>query len=562
MKNKTFIKVISLMLMLILCIGTVACANGGAGDDTSDDTSSETTAASTEAPGGSGSDNNDNNDDDNKKPAVNTEEALFEELRKAYEASLAYSGALTAIGVQTSEIKQGEETSTNESSMKMSVDVDNGKYFMTDDSEYDYTSYSSVTKIFSEGGAVYEYEHYEYLSTDPEKEEALDSVEDTYTKRTSIDDFMTEQIEGLATVVESFAGGLFLAESYAEATSAFSEAYNKIKTNEINYMKSEGLLEEGATITLSPVIAIGKDAATGETVITITSHLNVSKMVEYETEMDNYDVTTERKFACKDGKITSLLMSVSVSTNYVIPNEEGEEETMSLSTKIVGSYGFEYGFDQAGYDAIAVDLPDDPSEIEEEDEDATEITVHLGDAIALDCELYESATAQEAFNEIIDEIKYEFGWEHNGDEEVAYVTVKDFYKDAALTQKIDFENISYDELVALGDIYADYEIMDGYALVNEKYEEKQELSKKFQIAGATMISYGYESPYGRIVAIDEAYELDTETDRNIERKIYVNGTLTTADSLTLESGKTYEIKYVDIINDNNVGISYVIQAGI
>ena len=146
MKNKTFIKVISLMLMLILCIGTVACANGGAGDDTSDDTSSETTAASTEAPGGS--DNNDNNDDDNKKPAVNTEEALFEELRKAYEASLAYSGALTATGIQTSEIKQGEKVATNESSMKMSVDVNNGKYYMTDDSGHDDYTSSSVTKIF------------------------------------------------------------------------------------------------------------------------------------------------------------------------------------------------------------------------------------------------------------------------------------------------------------------------------------------------------------------------------------------------------------------------------
>lgn len=562
MKNKTFIKVISLMLMLILCIGTVACANGGAGDDTSDDTSSETTAASTEAPGGS--DNNDNNDDDNKKPAVNTEEALFEELRKAYEASLAYSGALTAIGVQTSEIKQGEEASTNESSMKISVDVNNGKYYMTDDSGHDDYTSSSVTKIFSEGGAVYEYEHDKYSSIDPESNEKREFEEETYTKLGSSNDFMNEQVEGLATAVESFAGGLFLAESYAEATSAFSEAYNKIKANEMSYMKEEGLLGEDVELTLSPVLSIGKDAATGEIVITITSHLNVPKMVEYETEMDNYDVTTERKLACKDGKITSLLMSVSVTTNYVISNEDGEEETMSLGTKMVGTYGFEYGFDQAGYDAIAVDLPEDPSEIEDEDDEyAPEIIVHLGDAIALDCELDESATAQEAFDEIIDEIKYEFGWEPHGDEEeVAYVTVKDFYKDAALTQKIDFENISYDELVALGEIYADYEIMDGHALVNEKYEEKQELSKPFQIVGATMISYGYESDHGRIVAVNEAYELDTETERNIERKIYVNGTLTTADSLTLESGKTYTIKYVDIINDANVGISYVIQSGI
>lgn len=541
--KQRFISLIALFLLVCTVFTFVSC-------------SGDTTTPSDNGDGSVTPPTSDGNDPATPGGAESTEDALFEELRKAHEATLAYNGAFTVAVSQISETKQGDRNQSSSATANVSVDVNGSKYYESTTIKYSDTSYKSIQKIFSEGSAAYMYQNHQSFkpATTPVESDEI------YTKLNSANDVLTEQSNGLTKVLENFVRGLFLAESYAEITSSFSEAYDQIKNNEINIMKEDGRLEANGTLSLSPLVTIGKDAATGETVLTITSRLNVPKMMEDDDTMENYEIVMVRKIGCKNGKISSVLTNISSSCKLSRVTEEGTE-VIDTSTASSNGYNFTYTFDQAGYDAIAVDLPDDPSKIKEEDShDTNRITVHLGEDVSHKVYDIPNEGNMEAILMFVKsdvESYYSLGFDIN--EYSSGITVKNLYKDAAHTQKIDPATITRNELLALEEIYADYEVTEGVAIIQEVYEEKQELSKKFLITSFAIISgdSGYQDSL--VQPAGETYEFDLEADPGIERRVYVNGTLVTDKTLTVESGKTYVIKYVDVTTDNSLGLSHILQ---
>lgn len=157
------------------------------------------------------------------------------------------------------------------------------------------------------------------------------------------------------------------------------------------------------------------------------------------------------------------------------------------------------------------------------------------------------------------ENRYFYGFAQSGTTTADPLTVKGFYKDAALTQKLE-ANISIDDLLALETIYADVEILDGYALVMYDYEEESKISRDYQIVACELFSSNMSrGREAQVVPITQSFPLSYETRNGEDHKILVNGTETAIETLTLESKKTYLITYVTLIQDKDLGIEHVID---
>ena len=250
---------------------------------------------------------------------------------------------------------------------------------------------------------------------------------------------------------------------------------------------------------------------------------------------------------------------------------EGDaSESMKFAGGFDLTYNVVYGFDQAAYDAISVSLPTDPAQIvDAANDNGIAVNWHIG-AIEDEHTYYnDSEDVSSIFQEYAEDVRIQGGYEwkieidvHGNTTEVEdyYVTVKGFYKDAALTQAIDPATITEAELAALGDVYVDVDIKDGMAIVSEAYgEPENQLSIEYQIVEATIFAYGSASPVGDLRVEDVSNPLRIRYEGNDSGyKKLVNGVETAGETITLESGKIYLIETVIIIKDADKDIDYII----
>jgi hypothetical protein len=139
------------------------------------------------------------------------------------------------------------------------------------------------------------------------------------------------------------------------------------------------------------------------------------------------------------------------------------------------------------------------------------------------------------------------------------ITVKGLYRDAALTQKIDSDDMRLEDLLKLEAVYVDYEIEEGYAIVNVNHEDQMEISRPYQIVFTQLFGYGYASMYRDVYRAGDVYSLSHKPDRDETCKVLVNGVETSEESLTLENGKIYTVKFLSIIRDKDLGLAHVIN---
>ncbi len=567
--KKIIFRVIALALIAIMCLGAVACGNTGNQDvETSDTTSNTsasteasttaTTTASTDAEttgnGGEGGEGGTN---------VNSEEALFAEILKAYEASMAYQGALTINATQGSLYQEGEEAEKATADMSMSADPAKNIYFEKESSQItgSYAStYESVNKTFIVDGAVYEYDKYssESANSQPNNNETYYKNAESI-KIEDISEYMTEMVGGVI-------GGVSKAETYAALKAAFAKVFSELKARAIADYVEDGALKEGETITVEPAISIKKEA--GETVLTIVSKFAVDELADDSDEMiKNYVIDYTRTIAAKDGKISKVGVDYDMSADVSV---DGATESMKFAAAIDLTYNMVYSFDQATYDAITVSLPTDPAQIvDAAQDDIITVNWHIG-TIDDDHTYYpESENVSYIFLDYTEDIQRACGYERKveADEfgnyvevEDYYVKVKGFYKDAALTQAIDTATITNTELIALGDVYVDVEIKDGMAIVSECYgEPENQLSIEYQIVDAQIFAYSSASldKNPRAVRVSDPLRIRDEGNDS-DYKILVNGVETAGETITLESGKVYLIETVRIIKDADKDIEYII----
>ena len=559
MKNKVIFRIISLALIAIMCMGIVSCANSGGADTT--DTSADTTAAATEAGTTEGTTaSTDNGGNGEVKPTG--EEAMFAEILKAYEASMAYDGAFTMNALQQQTQKGGEENSTGTSTMFVSLDPEKNifleKESMVSEGSYG-GSYDMLNKTFVIDGVVYEYDKNQSTNSNGEKNE-----DETYYKNAeSVDD--NEINEYMDYMLKGIVGGTVKAESYAAFKAAFAKVFSEVKARATAEFIADGELKEGQTISVEPIISIKQE--NGEIVLTITSKFSTAEIAYGEEEIiKNYSIDYTRIIAAKDGKISRVVMDYSGSANVC---ESAADEGVKFEMGLKIAVDMKYAFDQAAYDAIPVTLPTDPAEIvDATSEDGLKVTWHIG-TIEINNSYYnKTEDVSYLFDEFSMELLNELGYEmKDGTDEFGNhifvedynVTIKGFYKDAALTQAIDTATITADELAALGDVYVDVDVKEGMAIVMKMYGDyDNQLSLEYQIVMAELF-VGNASPYYRpfAVPVSEPYDIrDEGSDRKY--KVIINGVETEGDTVMLESGKIYNIEQRYIITDADQTLEFII----
>lgn len=568
MKNKVIFRIISLALLVILCLGAVSCANGGGADGTSDTTgASDTTAASTDAgtTAGTTAETDDKGGDKNSSNLVG-DEALFAEVLEAYEATMAYKGALTVNATQTQNEQEGEEIYEGTATMAMSVDPEKNIYFekegMQSGGEYAY-AYESINKVFVVDGALYEYDKNYSVSGDSDPYEY-----ETYYK--NAEGASEEEItDSLMKMIGEMIGGATKAETYADLKAAFAKVFSEIKAREIAEYIEDGALKEGATITMEPEITVKKDS--GETVLTIVSKFAAEELADdSSTTVKNYVINYTRTIAAKDGKISRVVTVYDVSADVTETSPEGASEAMRIAAGIDMAYSFAYSFDQAGYDAIAVSLPSDPDLIVDAVADnGINVTWHLGPMENKRTYYMESSSMEALFREYADDLQRDFGYEwqystdgdgNTSETQVPYVTVKGFYKDAALTQAIDPSTITLAELNALeGNVYVDVAIKDGMAIVNGGSGREEQLSIEYQIVASSILGSRSSAEISKpsVVRVSNPLTIRDEESK-YEYKVLVNGVETEGNTITLENGKIYVIKTLRIIKDADLDMDHII----
>ena len=559
MKNKIFLRIFTLTLVLVLCLGAVACAKSNTDAETSETTAEETTAEITSNNGsGSGQSN------------VSSEETLFAELMAAYRASAEYSGAISFLATQKVASNADDEAYSMDVSSSTSMDPAKKLFFASIDADLSDGKYTDVEKIFAIDGEFYSYDRYVATSGEGDDEETYEY--ETYEKVPGGFDAL-EQSEYFAELVERFVGGIKKAESFAALKSAFTKTFKEIKDREKAELIEDGELAQDASFDLVPEVSIKR--VSGEVVLTVVTRMSASALYDAGEITNNCSAVYTRTIACKNGKISGLDMSVIITGDVTEEDENGQEppvaepaslsestDTKKIENRISVTYDIEYSFDQAGYDAIEVSLPEDPDEIGDGADEFTYVTVKFGEHEMFDTYFASYVSVEEFIESVHETAGYTLGYDSVYDEtygwiDVYNVTINGLYKDAALTQPIT-ASTTREEILALDCIYADYSIRDGYAIVVESYDSIWELSLDYQIVLADpygLLSVDISSKGGRAVNVSDPFVFDVDEDDDNEYNISVNGAAVTAESINLESSKIYDVKYVRVDTDKDVDMS-------
>lgn len=529
MKKLSCLRVIALVLMLSMCLGLAACAGDNADENNQ---------------GSESSSNSENNNENNNENKLTGDEALFASLKDAFNATKTYEGAISCNATQAQGNKSGEENDKMLASIDFSFDSATSRYFQKTNVDYgEGNKYNIVFKGFVQSEKFYTYESYDYgesteenYSLHPNSESIIDDISDAHP----------------SSILPQVAEGLFLVNNFAELKSSFDSTHKKLLENETAYMKSEGSLADGETLTLSPTVSITEKD--GVITLTVSSAVTASSIKDGDYQTKNLVGSVVRSVSAKDGKIVSCKVSFTA-----VGDEIYEEKTTSQEISFDIDYNFSYSFNEAAYNAISVTLPSNPDDITVVKEEKTITFVILGDENEYN--FSEDTTPKSFFDMISDEVAYWYTASMSGSSMGgnSSVQVKGFYKDDKFTQKID-ENISAADLLAIDTIYVELKIPDGYALVQESTDTENAFSLAYQVV--TFDMFGAEYSYSENsmlydVNVKPSITLEYTPERDESHKVLVNGVETTAEALTLESGKIYVIEYVAVIQDKDLGLSHV-----
>ena len=497
-KKTILLRLICLVLSLVVCFGIASCADvsdndlqGGTQDQDSDNNGG-TNGGTTDGNGNNGgtTDGNGNNggttdgsgnnngntggNGNNGGTATMTEEQMFAAFLEAYNATIAYNGALSV------EISMKQDLNRNASEIfgqsledicKYTTDgtLDkvaftlNTKEAMNNQTETD----TFIEKTFSQNGLLYQV----YRESN---NGALEFEEYTQYVRRNFELSDYEVVDPLE-ILPAAVGGITLARSYSELTSSFSSAYSKIISDSLAMLNAAPNGNVLASIAGVPEISITK-GENGEIVLRVVVVLDAN--IEGTVTKQKID----RIFTCKDGKITSAYVNLEIDYKTIV---EGEEQSVIMD--VAYDYKLSYSFDETYYNSIEVSLPSDPNQICVYGD--FRINVFLGEA-SFNMWVGDTDTSADVLAWISEELCDRFGYFSENDDIIngplySPLVIKGLYYDKQLTRKIDPATVSVDELAVLENIYVDFEIASGYALVIKDEEENNEISLEYQIIVST-----------------------------------------------------------------------------
>ena len=113
----------------------------------------------------------------------------------------------------------------------------------------------------------------------------------------------------------------------------------------------------------------------------------------------------------------------------------------------------------------------------------------------------------------------------------------------------------------LENIYVDFEIASGYALVIKDEEENNEISLEYQIIVSTGLFMSGRAEYPHSLELAGAtYYLPKENYNGSKVEVFVNGEKYNPTELVTESGKYYFIKEITTVTDAQIDLGYILLA--
>ena len=457
-------------------------------------------------------------DSSSEPPKPLTKDEILAKIGEAYEATKAYKDGYTVIGTQKSEYKSfgEEEAEVYNTTIELTANPNQKVVYYKQAGVEGY----EIQKLLKNGADYIMYQEYK----------EGDESEQDYTKYSeAYSTFYINEYYGFERIIDQY----IQEESFAIASiDAYNAGYAKIIADSVAAVNAGSEDEEsdfyGWTNPACSALISAEETADGSYVYTSKMSMQMSNTVEKTTAV----MTQETVITAKDGKLTSM-KEVSETTRT---KEISDTETQTYSSKSEENFAITYTFDQAKYDGVSVTVP---ATVESRSYYSKEVTVMVNGIE------FESANTRMSGNTIqaaVDSMTSNFKNEMNANENNATITL---YNDAAYTQAIDSATLSEADFYALDTIYVKAELKEGYALMNQSvaYGFAADVAAEYKTVYSAMLGYTNQMQLA-IVSVANPYNVAEKAAQVGVQKVTVNGAAYTEDTVTFESGKTYEINYV------------------
>lgn len=456
-------------------------------------------------------------DSSSEQEAVKTNEEIFAEVKEADANSRAYEGAYT-IEQKSTEIRYTIEQPNMEIQpgrvRKMEIissgDKTNRKFVEKGyeiDENGERQPYHEGKWFQNEGKDCWYYSDYE---------EHTYCYEDTGDY--ALDIVMSGMPSGALDSMVSFT----LADSFAELT----QAYQTVTENSVQALKADYPVASGAT-------SVTAEDVNGISVVRIDSQAEICR--EDQTPAS---YTSSFFLAAKGGRIYKIYMKTDMSW-----------EMMGVSVRECQEYEFvyRYDFNEGLYNEV---IPCETEELPAKEMIEIEFVYHDDFSTRAQVSLRGTETAQALFAEAESQA-FPYG-------EEAY-TVEGWYLDEACTQRLDVEAIGAEALLEIEKLYAkDFTVADDWVLIAMRGKTENRLSKQCKIVegngfhSTALLDGNYYPRFLPVRNGQQEWGIGYYADDYDE--VYFEGELTTAESVTLEGGRLYTAKFVDVYEDKDYNL--------
>lgn len=441
-----------------------------------------------------------------------TEEDIYLSLQYAYEQLQNRRGNVTSYATFTGESKAGETILTSQQAeIKASFDEEEKRaYYVASDQIKTAEGEGNMEvrqKSFVEGDTQYLHSF---------KEENGTELQNEYMR---IDgEAVQKSSEPLIARPTEITVTQFQPKDLASLTAAYETVYTECLEKE-----RETYASATATFTIDLKNEDG----------VLTAKISGTRKTQREKKLDGVetlaDITMEEEMTVvgKDGALTEL-------TYKTTRTEASVADPTKTSTSVeTSSVQYTYAFDQAGYDAYEVTLPDAASI--KDHQYTHDVALHINGETVLHAD--SGATAAEWYATVEDYERTAF---------LGHCDVDGWYTDEARTNRFDVENASIDDVLKLTDLYANVTVREeNRAMILErsivKYTASEAYKIVFNVTGSDRLqNLYYGGSQDVLLGEQSVYEFSKPYFCD---KIFVNGEEATGTSFPVEGKKIYFVDY-------------------
>ncbi|MBQ8229756.1 MAG: hypothetical protein IJZ32_03575 [Clostridia bacterium] len=465
---------------------------------------------------GCGGGNNSSSSSSPKEPL--TKDEILAEIGDAYAATKAYKDGYTVTGTSKDEYKgfEDEEAVVSNGTLELTANPNQKLFYYKEAGEGGY----ELEKLLKNGNDYVRYNEYK---------EGESEVTKNYSKYTEV--YATYYINEYYSY-ENIIDNYISAELFdIESIDTYNAAYAKVFADSIAEVAAGTADEEseyyGWTASGSGSVSV-EETEDGAYVLTTKMTMEMSSSVENMTQSS----VQETVVTAKDGKLTGWKETEETTVTKKI----SDTETQTSIEKEEMVYTVTYAFDQAKYDSVVVTLPET---VEPRNYYSKDVTV-LVNGMELDTYTgMNGSTIQGAITYLKDSVV------DNAINATADNATLTLYKDAAYTQELTATGMNEADFYAIETVYAKVELKEGYALMNMLGGSAlgADVTAEQKLIFGAMLDYTNQFMLS-IVPVANPYDLASKANQTGAAKVMVNGVAYTENALTMESGETYEVKFV------------------